>query len=152
MSGSLGRPAEKYHNAYMARGHEQEEEARALYEVVTSATVDRVGFIKNEEAGYSPDGLIDEDGLLEVKTMAGHILIEHAEADRVPPEHLPQIQGGLWVSGRAWLDFIGYCPGHELLQYRVARDDEYIEETLAPAVKAFNQELRELVARRGGAA
>ena len=142
-----GLPAENYSNGYMERGHEMEAEARSLYEFATDHAVEQVGFIKNHGAGYSPDGLVGDRGLLEIKSMAPHILIEHWEANRVPPEHTAQIQGGMWVSERDWLDFRGYFPGMPSLDFHVPRDDSYITETLAPAVSTFIQELDELVAR-----
>ena len=81
------------------------------------------------------------------KTMLPRILIEHLEAGRVPPEHIPQCQGGMWIAEREWLDFRGYWPGMPNLSFRIERDDAWIEGTLAPAVRAFIDELEVLVAR-----
>lgn len=149
-----GEPAENYRNADMARGHAMEAEARHLYEFTTGVQVERVGFIKNHGAGYSPDALVLDRGLLEIKTMAPHVLIEHLQAGRVPPEHRAQIQGGMWVSERDWLDFRGYWPGMPSLESRVERDERYISETLAPGVQRFIDELEEMVdgLSRGGPA
>ena len=142
-----GQPAAGVETATMRRGKVMEAEARDLYEFVNGVTVERVGLIKNHGAGYSPDGLIGEPGLIEIKTMEPHILIEHWEAGCLPSEHTPQCQGGLWVSTREWLDFWGYWPGMEPLAFRVERDDAWIVGTLCPAVCAFLDELEDLVAR-----
>ncbi len=142
-----GRPAVNVSTAATRRGHQMEPKARALYEFANGVAVERVGLIKNHGVGYSPDGLVGELGLLEIKSMEPHILIEHWEAGSVPPEHAAQIQGGMWVAEREWLDFCGYCPGMLPLDFRVARDDEFITQTLVPAIVAFRQELENLVAR-----
>ena len=142
-----GQPAESFGGGARRRGSAMEPEARALYEFVTGTKVEQVGLIKNYGGGYSPDGLIDALGLLEIKSMAPHVLIEWWEAGVMPPEHKPQVQGGLWIAERDWLDFRGYWPAMRPLEVRIERDDEYIDRTLAPAVQVFLDELDELVAR-----
>ena len=147
-----GQPAESFAGAARRRGSAMEPEARRLYEFVSGVTVQQVGFIKNHGAGYSPDGLVGERGLLEIKSMAPHVLIEWWERGIMPPEHHPQVQGGLWIAERDWLDFRGYWPAMKPLEVRIERDDEYIDRTLAPRVRAFIDELEELVARLGASA
>src|SRR5207253_4311573 len=87
-----GDPMESYSNAFMERGKAMEEEARSFYALMTNAKLQRVGFVHEEalRAGASPDSLIGEDGGLEIKTCAPHLLIGHIELDRPPPEHIPQ--------------------------------------------------------------
>lgn len=140
-------PAEGYNNAHMERGKEMEAEARDHYEFTTGSAVEQIGLMLNHGAAYSPDGLVGDDGLVEFKSMTPSVLIEHIELDRLPPEHVAQCQGGLWVSGRKWLDYRGYWPAMPTLAFRVERDEEYIAETLIPEIEAFNRDLDALIAR-----
>jgi hypothetical protein len=121
-----GKPFERYTNDHMDRGHTEEDEARNLYSFMTDNEVQRIGFMKRGRVGYSPDGLIGTDGLLEIKTKLDHLHIECLEADALPSEHKQQCQGGLWVSGRQWIDFVSFCPGLPLFVKRVVRDEPYI--------------------------
>lgn len=121
-----GQPFERYKNDFMDRGHTQEDEARNLYTFMTDNVVQRIGFMKRGLVGYSPDGLIGEDGLLEIKTKMAHLHLECLLADKLPNEHAQQCQGGLWVSGRKWIDFCSYSPGLPLFVRRVERDETYI--------------------------
>lgn len=141
-----GQPMEGFSNAYTERGHAVEGEARATYEFLRNVEVEEVGFIENYGAGYSPDGLVGEDGLIEIKSKAPHLLIDILERDRMPPEHRKQVQGGLWVSEREWCDFIAYYPGMPTFMHRAFRDEKFIAE-IAEAVGEFNEELSALVER-----
>jgi hypothetical protein len=138
------------HNAYvskdMERGQAMEPEAREYYAFTTDADVKRVGFIRNGRKGCSPDGLIGNDGLLELKTAFPHCLIPLLLADEFPPEHKAQCQGALWVAEREWVDLAVYWPKMPLFKKRAYRDDGYIA-NLAGAVEAFNAELNETVER-----
>lgn len=139
-----GEPMENYSNAFMERGHEQEPEARDLYAFMKGVQPVRVGFIRNHNAGCSPDSLIGEDGGLEIKTALPHIQIERLQKGDLPPEYRAQVQGNIWLADRQWWDFVSYSPKLPPLVVRVPRDDGYIA-TLAGAVKDFNAELSELV-------
>jgi hypothetical protein len=121
-----GQPFERYTNDHMDRGHTEEDEARNLYTFITDNEVQQIGFMRRGRAGYSPDGLVGTAGLVEIKTKLDHLHIECLEADKVPSEHVQQCQGGLWVSGREWLDFVSYCPSLPLFVKRVVRDEAYI--------------------------
>lgn len=145
-----GQPAKSFRNADMDRGHAMEAEARNFYEFTRGVTVERVGFIKNHGAGASPDALIGDDGLLEIKTAEPHILIGYIEAGRVPSEHVAQLQGQMWVSERVFCDLLIYWPKMDPLEVRVERDDAFIDRTLAPAVLTFIDELEAMVARLVG--
>lgn len=148
-----GEPMENYQSADMARGREMEDEARNLYAFAHDVEPQRVGFIRNGNTGCSPDSLIGADGGLEIKSAAPHIQIERLERGELPPEHVAQVQGNIWLSGREWWDFASYCPRLPLFVVRVQRDNGYIA-NLAGAVDAFNAELNDLVERirRYGAA
>ena len=104
---------DSYTNADMARGTALEPAARAAYEQRSGALVRQVGFLQHPEllAGCSPDGLIDEDGLLEIKCPrpANHLRLVRA-GTVVPSEHLPQITHNLWIAGADWCDYVSYCP------------------------------------------
>lgn len=149
-----GEPMESYSNAHMERGHEMEPEARKLYEFMEDQTVQQVGFIRSGRAGCSPDGLIGDDGMAEIKTKLPHIMVAAIMRDDPPPEHRAQLQGQLWIAEREWVDFCAYWPGFPLVTRRVHRDEAYIK-TLAEAVDQFNVELDEIVSKvraYGGAA
>lgn len=144
-----GEPSESFCNQYTDRGHEQEPLARAAYTDTTGREVLEVGFIRNHEdiggVGYSPDGLVGDDGSIEAKTRLPHLQVALLLSDKVPTEHVAQIQTGLWVSERKWCDFVSYCPSMPLFIRRVQRDEPYIE-TLKTEVTAFYKELREKMA------
>lgn len=141
-----GFPMESYSNGDMQRGKEQEDEARDLYAMLVGVDPQRIGFIRNHEAGCSPDSLVGDDGGLEVKCALPHIQIERLESGELPAEHRAQVQGNIWLAERSWWDFVSYCPRMPLFRVRVSRDDGYIAQ-LAGSVKAFNEELAELVER-----
>lgn len=119
----------------MRRGSELEPEARMTYEATTGLLASEKGLILTDDRafGYSSDGLVGDDGLIEIKCPANCQKIgdiwsdpEHAAA-----EYIDQIQGGLWITGRQWCDFIMYCPwlepvGKELFRQRIERDEAYI--------------------------
>lgn len=139
-----GQPMDSFSNAHMERGKEMEAEARSYYSIVHGIEVQQVGFIRNGDKGYSPDGLIGTEGAAEIKTKLPHLLIDTLVRDQVPPEHMAQLQGGLWVSEREWIDFVAYWPGLPMFRKRVTRDEKYIA-VLAQAVADFNEELAALV-------
>jgi hypothetical protein len=134
-----------YSNVHMERGKAQEDEARQLFAFMTDLEPAQVGFIRNGRKGASPDSLIGADAGLEIKTALGHIQIERLKRGTLPPEHMAQVQGGLWVSERDHWHFMSYSPGLPPLIVKVGRDDAYIAR-LAEAVDAFNTELDSIVA------
>jgi hypothetical protein len=141
-----GQPMESYSNDHMERGKAMEDEARDLYAMVRDVEPERVGFMRRGDAGASPDSLIGTAGLAEIKTKLPHLQIEVLLANRLPPEHVAQVQGQLWISGREWCDFVSYWPGLPLFVARVQRDEVYIA-ALAAAVAEFNAELHEVIAQ-----
>jgi hypothetical protein len=141
-----GQPKYDYSNDHMERGKEMEAEARDLYAMVTDVEPVKVGFMRRGDAGCSPDSLIGTNGISEIKTKLAHLQLEVLLSDRLPPEHVPQTQGQLWIAEREWCDFVSYWPGLPLFIKRVHRDEDYIR-NLAAAVQAFNDEMQELTAR-----
>ena len=139
-----GVPAETYSNGHMDRGREMEDEARTFYAFMVNAEPKQVGFVRNGQKGCSPDSLVEDWGLLEIKTALPHILIDKLLKDEFPPEHKAQCQGALWITERAWIDIAVYWRNLPLFVKRATRDESYIKE-LASAVDAFNSELAETV-------
>src|SRR5699024_11396879 len=74
--------------------------------------------------GYSPDGLVWHDGLLEIKAPGPKEHLRTIITDAVPAVYIWQVQVGLFVTGRSWLDFVSYCPGMDLFVRRVRPDKE----------------------------
>lgn len=141
-----GEPSENFTTQAMERGHEMEDEARQAYCFMTGNDVDLVGFMRNGEKGASPDGLIGSDGLQEIKTKVPHRHLDALFRDEVPAEHIPQIQGQLWIAEREWCDFVSYWPKLDPFIKRVYRDEKYIK-CMSQDVDKFLDELHEYEAR-----
>lgn len=139
-----GEPMDSFSNSHMERGQTMEEEARNAYAFMHDADPAPIGFIRNGDAGGSPDALLGDDGLLEIKTALPHILIGQLLKGGFPPEHKAQTQGQLWVSEREWCELVIYWPGLPLFIARAPRDEAYIKE-LTSEVARFNAELAEVV-------
>jgi len=141
ISGELTR---NYENAHMRRGHELEPEARESYEFLTDNEATLVGFIRNGDVGYSPDFLVGDQGLGEVKTRLPALQLDVLLRDEFPSEYWAQCQGGLWIAEREWIDLVCYWPGLPVFIKRAYRDEAFIER-LACEVSAFNEELASIV-------
>ncbi|MEE9510345.1 MAG: lambda exonuclease family protein [Candidatus Bathyarchaeia archaeon] len=141
-----GDPMNTYSNEHMERGTEQEGVARDLYIAHSGNEVTECGFMKNGNAGYSPDGLIGNDGLVEIKSRLAHIQADSLLKDAVPSENIAQIQGGLWISQRRYLDYVSYCPGMPLFIKRVESDLDY-QDKLSHALQTFETELSGIVSQ-----
>lgn len=139
-----GLPMDSYSNGHMERGKAQEDEARELYEFLHDEPLQRVGFVRNCEAGCSPDSLVGHNGGLEIKTRLAHLQIELLLKDEVPPEHKAQIQGGMLVCERGFWDIAIYSPKLPLFEKRLARDEPYLK-ILSDEIDRFNSELHDLV-------
>lgn len=147
-----GEPAESFSNADMERGKVMEPIIREHYAFVRDCenTIRQVAFIRNGKCGCSPDSLLGEDGVLEIKSAAPHILIPMLlHPDKFPAEHRAQCQGSLMVTERRYVDLIVYCPKMKPLIVRLERDEDYIQQ-LRDAVDVFELELRRLVAKLRG--
>lgn len=128
-----GRAGEKFQNAAMRFGSEQEPLAREAYEKATGNLVFEVGFITDESGyfGLSPDGLIDDDGVLEIKTMVSSDTLFRAVVEGDISEYRDQINGYLWMLGRQWVDLVLWAPdladlGLAMKVIRIERDEEAI--------------------------
>lgn len=131
----------------MLRGIEDEPKARDKYSE-HYAPVTEIGFMIREDhdvkIGYSPDGLVGDDGLIEVKSRRQKKHLETILADEPPAENLAQMQCGLLVSGREWCDYISYCGGMPLWVKRVFPDQRWFDAILA-AVDAFEENAAEMI-------
>jgi hypothetical protein len=147
-----GEVQERYSNHHMRRGREQEEDALAYYAWLNEVELTRVGFVRMQIAGgwvgCSPDALVGPEGMAEVKCRLASGMVDAMLTDGLPGEYRPQVQGGLWITGRRWCDCVMYCPELPLLTIRVERDESYID-ALAAEVSKFNVELDAAVARFG---
>jgi exodeoxyribonuclease (lambda-induced) len=120
----------KFQNAAMRTGTEQEPFARAMYEARTGHMVEEAGFYLSDDAvfGLSPDGLIDDDGVLEIKTMVSSDTLFTAVADGDLSAYMDQCLGYLWLLGRQWVDLVLWCPDlNHMVIKRIARDEDAIE-------------------------
>jgi hypothetical protein len=142
-----GRPCEGFQgNRHTERGKEWEDEVRSLYSAGTDEAVTQVGFIRRGRIGCSPDSCVGDNGGLEIKTHAPHILIPMLERGELPSEHRAQVQGCLLVTGWQFMDFCAYWRGLPMLEVRVHRNLEYLGE-LSSALAHFHSEVDAIVAR-----
>lgn len=141
-----GQQAERFSNAAMAWGTETEPQARAAYEFITDASVQEVGLIDHPSIamfGASPDGLIGDDGLIEIKCPNTATHIETLLGETVPGKYVTQMQVQMACTGRAWCDFVSFdprLPGDlQLWIKRVQRDDVAIQNIEAETVKFLGE-------------
>lgn len=136
-----GSAPSKFQNAAMRTGTEQEPFARAMYEARTGHMVDEAGFYLSDDAvfGLSPDGLIDDDGVLEIKTMVSSDTLFTAVADGDISAYMDQCHGYLWLLGRQWVDLVLWAPDlSHMAIHRIHRDEDAIE-ALEADLMAFSR-------------
>ena len=122
-------PEESVTTERMLRGHIDEDIARTIYGQKRDP-VREVGFITNKKYpnfGYSPDGLVGQDGLIEVKSRDPHLQFSTILSSDVPNQYMAQIQTGLLISEREWCDFISFSHGLPMMMARVWPDHEWQE-------------------------
>lgn len=137
----------QYVSDAMLRGQEEEFYARQAY-AEHYAKVDEIGFITNASLGftigYSPDGLVGDDGLIEIKSRAGKYQVQTIATDEVPEDFVIQIQTALLVTGRKWLDFVSYCGGLPMFVKRVEPDPE-VQEAIITAATGFEERVADVM-------
>lgn len=138
-------------------GKEREPEARELYAFMKGVEVRQIGFATHawvDLFGASPDALVGEDGLLEIKCPKAKTHLEYILAGVAPEEYTPQMDAEMACTGRQWCDFVSYHPAFpaqsQLFVVRYHRDEKRIAE-LVKEVAAFNAEVAEIVAKIQGA-
>lgn len=136
----------QYVSDAMLRGQDDEIYARAAY-AEHYAPVTETGFITNDcwgfTIGYSPDGLVGDDGLIECKSRLGKYQVQTIATNEVPDEYMLQLQTGLLVTGREWIDFISYSGGLPMFVKRVLPDLE-LQDAIIAAATAFETRIAEI--------
>ena len=136
----------------MLWGTEHEADARTVYEFETGNVVQEVGYIAHpvfKFSGASPDGLVGDDGMVEIKCPNTATHIETLLSQTVPKRYYTQMQWQLGCTGRKWCDFVSYDPRMKdaelvLFSKRVGTDEPFLVEAMAAVVEA-EKELCELV-------
>ena len=105
-----GLPVEEFQNAFMERGHELEPFARQMYERDNFTEVSTCGIFTLGDIGSSPDGLVGEDGLVEIKSVVYNVQFDRLRNGGIDPKYKWQVQGELMVTGRNWVDYVQFCP------------------------------------------
>lgn len=123
------------------RGILMEEEAALWYEFQNNVVTDRVGFVKNLGAGFSPDRFVGDDGMLEIKCPKGSTHVKYLLSGELPDEYKAQVHGGLIICERKWCDFVSYHPEFRPLVVRVEPDD--YTETMRLVIEDFIERLEE---------
>ena len=145
-----GKTAEMYVNQDMRNGTLREPDARLDYEIRNAVIVDQVGFVElNEWVGVSPDGLIGEYGMLEIKSprWTTHTELILNPKAKIDSGYIWQMQGCMWVTGRSYCDYYDYYPGLKPYQERVVRDEEAIEKLKVEvdlAIELVEKRIKEL--------
>ncbi len=152
-----GSAVERHVTAAMDHGTRTEPEAKMAYEWLTDATVEPVGFVPHPTIpgfGASPDGLVGQDGLIEVKCPQTATHVATLLGEPIARGYLLQMAGQMAATGRRWADFVSYDPRlpgpYQARIIRVPRDEALIEEVEA-AVVAFLEELDGTMARLAAA-
>jgi putative phage-type endonuclease len=145
-----------YQSRAMREGKEAEPMARAAYEIREDALVDTVGFVLHptiEFAGASPDGLVGDDGLVEIKAPEVTTHVDYLLEDTIPEEYLPQCMWMLAVTGREWIDFVSYDKSHtlpedkQLFVRRLVADKDVLEDCYNAKVRQFLSEVNGLLTK-----
>lgn len=144
-----GRPTEVKVTEWMQRGTELEPLARNFYELMTDNEVSEVGFCMHDQhqCGISPDGLIGDEGGLEIKCPAPQTHVKYLRENKLPTQYKQQVQGCLWITGREWWDFVSFHESMPVMTVRVQRDDDYIqllETEVLKAVETIETEVNRL--------
>jgi hypothetical protein len=135
-----------YTNAHMDRGHEQEPVAREIYENTFFCDVANGGFFCDEFLGCSPDGLVGDNGVIEIKSVIASTHYATVKRGNIDPAYKWQVYGNLMFTGRDWIDFVSYCsdfpPDKQLFVKRVNKEDLTEEFSI---IKARIKEFKKLV-------
>lgn len=148
-----GEPSEKYTNAAMAWGTDKEPDARAAYEFFRDAAVTEIGFVDHPSismTGASPDGLVGDDGLVEIKCPNTATHLDTLLSQTVPAKYVTQMLWQMEVTGRAFCDFVSYDPrlpeSMSLFVKRVERDDKRISELRSSVVEFLEEVEQKMIA------
>ena len=149
---AIGQPIAEYEDVqdFMQRGTDMEKEAVAWYELQRETDTTVAGFCLTDDrrAGCSPDRLVGEDGGLEIKCPSAAVHVGYL-LGQDPDAYRAQVQGALWITGRAWWDRLSYHPTMPSVLIRQERDEEFIAR-LAALVSEFCERLEAAKARMRG--
>lgn len=131
---------ESFTNEYMQRGTELEPEARAWYEFEKNVEVIKAGFFEyNDWIGASPDGLVGDSGLIEIKCPKFSTMMDYLIKKELPKTYFHQVHGQLLVTDRQWCDFIAYHPSLPKFVLRVEREKKIDDEILDKLFRAIKE-------------
>jgi putative phage-type endonuclease len=141
---------ESFTNEYMQRGNELEPEARAWYEFEKNVEVIKAGFFEyNDWIGASPDGLVGDSGLIEIKCPKFSTMMDYLIKKELPKTYFHQVHGQLLVTDRQWCDFIAYHPSLPKFVLRVEREKKIDDEILDKLFKAI-KEVEQIITKLKG--
>lgn len=142
----IGRTESGYQSEAMLYGTKMEDKAREVYEFITGNNVKQIGFCLDDQKRYgaSTDGLIGDDGMIEIKCPYLHTHVKYLLDNKLPTEYFQQVQGGMFVTERKWCNFVSYFPEMPILILRVERDEEFILKLENELIK-FNKELQTVI-------
>ena len=133
----------------MIRGTEDEPVARSVY-AENFAPVEEVGFITREldgiTVGFSPDGLVDSTGLIEIKSRKPKEHLKAIVVGQPPAENMAQMMTGLWVTGRSWCDYVAFSGGLPLWVHRIEPDPAWFA-VIEAAARAFEITVADIIKR-----
>jgi len=138
----------------MQIGREREDDARSYYQLLSSGNVQRVGYVEHGDIncfGCSPDGLIGDDGGLEIKCPLPHTAVRYLDGMDIPKSYYYQIQSSLLITQREWWDFVVYCPEFKhsgpdaTLSRRRIYPDIAMQNDILVEVKEFCKEMQEKI-------
>lgn len=127
-SGNYEEYSGKYKNEQMQRGHDFEAQARSIYELETGNKVQQVGFVElSEHVGCSPDGLVNDDGLIEIKNHSDIVFLRLVETQKIEKKYIDQMQYQMFVTNRNWCDYFAFNPNFDpcFVKIRVYKDMDY---------------------------
>lgn len=151
-----GKPVNGYKSRYMQNGNDYEDVGRQLYTAITGNEVEQVGFayLPNELLGASTDGLVDEDGMIEIKNVLPSEQIRIIRLGTINGKYMKQMQTNLYVFDRKWCDYVSVSLGDEdegelpdeykVKIVRVYRDEKMIEE-IRSEVKKFHDDKQKII-------
>ena len=155
-----GQRQESYSNAAMEWGTQTEPLARAAYEIHKSVLVEEVGLIDHPflpMCGASPDGLVNDDGMVEIKCPNTATHFDTLLNGQMPSKYMPQVQWQMACANRLWVDFVSFDPrapeGLQLFITRIDRDDKYIlnmEAEVNKFLKELEQKINQLLEIKDG--
>jgi len=139
-----GKAKDSFVNEAMEKGHELEMEARNSYEITTGKMVKTTGFHVLDEmlqVGCSPDGLVDNDALIEIKCPTAPVFARYLYDGKIDPKYVAQMQMQMWITDRKWCDYVVYNPDFDTstVVTMEKRNQEMIDKIIEGTIKGLTQ-------------